>query len=33
VNGRTVPASRIQGNDVIQIGETVLRFMTKTKDS
>ena len=33
VNGRTVPTSRIQGNDVIQIGETVLRFMTKAKDA
>jgi hypothetical protein len=33
VNGRTVASARISGNDVIQIGETVLRFMTKAKDA
>ncbi len=29
VNGRPIVSSRIQANDVIQVGETMLRFMTK----
>lgn len=31
VNGKPVATARIVGNDVIQIGETVLRFMTRAR--